>query len=100
MRANKLLAKAADALVRGEKWLANDVRTQEELELFRHSEIIQNVGMHNIKKAAAHGDDWRALEEDCGLTAWVVSTSKRCVRGVMISDANKFEVLRNVMWKK
>ena len=49
--ANTLLSKAADALVRRERWLANDARLLEELQLFQQIETIPHVGIDYIRKA-------------------------------------------------
>ena len=48
---------------------------------------------------AGHGDDWSTSEEDRTLTSWLVSTLNKCFRRAMLNDANKFEVLKNVMLK-
>ena len=51
MRAKKLLAKAADALVRGVALLTNDVRVQDELDMLQQHETIPYVDIDYIKEA-------------------------------------------------
>ena len=44
---------------------------------------------------------WSNLEADRSLSAWVLSTLKRSVSGALsIDEADNFEVLRNVTWKR
>ena len=75
VRGNKLLSTSADALARGQRWLGNDVKVQDELELVRlHQERRDKVSI---------GRRWKELEASL---LWVVSASfksafeQRCQR--------------------
>ena len=85
VRAEKLLATAAEGVVRGEAWLTNDAREQFERELLHLSETIPYVGIDSITKAiqVEQNDDWSTLEEDGRVTASVVTCLKTCVRGAV-----------------
>ena len=58
------------------------------------NESIPCVIVGYIQKAikAEREEDWAALEADRSLSAWVVGTLKRYVRGALSSDEGQFEV--------
>ena len=100
LRAKKLLAEAADALVR-ERSTASDGEVQEELDVLQLNESTPFVGIDHLVKVskAVREEDWSALEADRSLSAWVVGTLKRCVTVALSNDADQFQVLRNVVWR-
>ena len=66
-----------------------DVKTQEELEQLELQDVIKQA----IK--AERSGDWSTLDEHRCLTAWVVTTLKKCVHEATSNDAKKFDVLTN-----
>ena len=74
-----------------------DVKTQEELEQLELQDVIPHVGIDYIKHAikAERSGDWSTLDEHRCLTAWVVTTLKKCVQEATSNDAKKFDVLTN-----
>ena len=88
-------AKAADVLLRREA-IALHRAVQEALDMLQFTESIPKTSRRRSR--LREEDECPTLETE-SLTAWAVGTLKRCVKGALANDADKIEVLRNVMWK-